>query len=106
VIQLGSVRITHKTHSGEEIVVATLGTGSVFGEMALLDGDKRSAVAECIERTEIVRIDYNQFHKLLTDHPLIAAHFHRAVAVFLSGRLRITTADLSFSRELNLRRLQ
>ena len=42
-IKDGSVRLTVTSSGGKSIDVATLGSGSHFGEMALIDGAKRSA---------------------------------------------------------------
>src|SRR5205814_620154 len=64
-IKDGSVRITTLSPSGERIDVATLGSGSHFGEMALIDGAKRSASAETLEATTIFRFDYGKIQSVL-----------------------------------------
>jgi len=97
------VRITTLSPSGERIDVATLGSGSHFGEMALIDGAKRSASAETLEATTIFRFDYGKIQSVLNGSPPIASKFYRALARFLSNRLRQTTTDMSFAREKNLR---
>jgi CRP-like cAMP-binding protein len=99
----GSVRIATLSPSGARIEVATLGSGSHFGEMALIDGAKRSASAETLEPTSIFRFDYDKIQSLLDGSPPIASRFYRALARFLSNRLRQTTTDMSFARERNLR---
>ena len=102
VIKYGSVRIHLKSPDGDNIEVAALGTGSHFGEMALLDGEKRSATASAMEKTEIIRIEYSSLRNVLIENASIAVHFYRELAKFLCGRLRITTNDLSFAREKNI----
>ena len=102
VIQHGSVRIHQKSDSGENIEVATLGTGSHFGEMAFVDGEQRSASATAIERAEVVYLTYEKLSALLETNEKIAVHFYKELARFLCGRLRVTTNDLSFAREKNL----
>ena len=102
-IKDGSVRIATLSPSGERMEVATLGSGSHFGEMALLDGAKRSASAETLEPTSIFRFDYARIRSLLDGSPPIASKFYRSLARFLSNRLRQTTTDMSFAREKNLR---
>lgn len=102
VIKYGSVKIQHSA-SDDRVDVATLGTGSHFGEMAFVDNEKRSASVTVIERADIVRIDFADLRKLLESNPTIAVKVYRALALFLCGRLRITTTDLSFAREKNLR---
>ena len=101
-IKYGTIRIVQRTQSGEHLEVATLGTGSHFGEMAFLDDEKRSATAIAREKTDIVELPYDKLRLLLQSHPLIAVHFYRELAHFLAGRLRITTNDLGFAREKNL----
>jgi CRP/FNR family transcriptional regulator, cyclic AMP receptor protein len=103
VIKFGSVRIYQKGSAGDKIEVAILGTGSHFGEMAFIDGEKRSATAEIMEKSEIFRIDYEKLSGFLKSAPGTAVTFYRALTHFLCGRLRVTTTDLSFSREMNLR---
>jgi CRP/FNR family transcriptional regulator, cyclic AMP receptor protein len=103
VIKYGSVRIHQKGSAGDKIEVAILGTGSHFGEMAFLDGEKRSATAEVMEKSEIFRFDYEKLNAFLKVSPATAVTFYRALSHFLCGRLRVTTTDLSFSREMNLR---
>lgn len=102
-IKMGSVRILQKSSAGDLIEIAVLGTGSHFGEMAFLDGEKRSASVEVMEKSEILRVDYEKLRSVLVSHPVVAVKFFRALALFLCGRLRVTTTDLSFARELNLK---
>ncbi|MCB0363386.1 MAG: cyclic nucleotide-binding domain-containing protein, partial [Bdellovibrionales bacterium] len=90
-VKYGSVRIVQRTRSGENMEVASLGTGSHFGEMAFLDNEKRSATAIAIEKSEIVEVPYNELKVLLDSNPIIAVIFYHELAHFLAGRLRITT---------------
>ncbi|MBX9767781.1 MAG: cyclic nucleotide-binding domain-containing protein [Bdellovibrionales bacterium] len=103
IIKMGSVKISHKNSKGDEMDVATLGTGSHFGEMAFIDGERRSATATVVERTEILRADFRKLRDLLDGSPKLATKFYRSLSHFLCGRLRQTTTDLAFSREKNLR---
>jgi len=102
-IKDGSVRVAVISSNGQSIDVATLGSGSHFGEMALIDGAKRSATAETLEPTHMFRFDYDKVTALLDKSPATAAKLYRSMARFLSNRLRQTTTDMSFAREKNLR---
>ncbi len=102
-IENGSVRLAVTSSSGKSIDVATLGSGSHFGEMALIDGAKRSATAETLEPTSMFRFDYDKVVAFLDRSPATAAKLYRSLARFLSNRLRQTTTDMSFAREKNLR---
>src|SRR6266568_1701318 len=102
-IKDGSVRITNVSPSGANIDVAMLASGSHFGEMALVDGAKRSASAETLEPTNMFRFDYDKVKGLLDRSPATASKFYRSLARFLSNRLRQTTTDMGYAREKNLR---
>lgn len=103
IVKYGSVKISHTSPTGEVVEVGTLGSGDHFGEMPFIDGKKRTAKAETLENSEILKIEYATLKRLLDQQPLIAARFYRAVSKFLSARLNITTHDLSFARERNLK---
>jgi CRP/FNR family cyclic AMP-dependent transcriptional regulator len=62
VISKGRVEVVKGLGSEHETVVATLGPGSFFGEMALFDNQVRNASVRAIEDTECVmltRWDFN-----------------------------------------------
>ncbi len=103
IIKFGSVRIQQTAYTGDNIDVATLGAGSHFGEMAFVDGENRSATAMAMERTEIISLEFDRLRDCLVQNPSIAVKFYKSLCHFLCGRLRITTSDLSFAREKNLR---
>src|SRR5688572_23073758 len=43
IIESGTVKIALSTAEGKELVIALLGQGEFFGDMAILDGEPRSA---------------------------------------------------------------
>lgn len=90
VIVSGGVRIEDDGH-----VVATQGEGTVFGEMALLDGKPRSASVIASEETLLLQLPQQEFQELLEDHGAIALGIIRV----LSDRLRARTEDLSRLRD-------
>jgi len=80
--------------------VARMGQGQHFGEMALLDNDTRSATITAVERTELIRIKRQDLETLLAKDNALGMRVYRAIARYLCGRLRHTTADLAFMRGL------
>lgn len=101
-IKHGSVKIQQTTKAGDSLTVATLGSGSHFGEMSFIDGQTRSATAQAAESTELIVIPYDRLKMFLNENKEAAVKFYRELAHFLCGRLRVTTTDLSFAREKNL----
>jgi CRP-like cAMP-binding protein len=61
----GTVKITRVNDEGKEVILAMLGSGEVFGEMAILDGESRSANALSQENCEVVTINREDFLNLL-----------------------------------------
>lgn len=102
VIKFGSVRISHSARNNE-VDIAQLGSGSHFGEMSFVDGEPRSATVEALEKSELVWIGFAELKSLFDKHPAIAVKAYKSLAHFLCRRLRVTTTDLSFAREKNIR---
>jgi CRP/FNR family transcriptional regulator, cyclic AMP receptor protein len=98
ILQYGSVKIHMTEEGGESVEITRLGPGSHFGEMPFLDGEARSANATALEPSEIVVVDYDKLSEIMISHQGIAVHFYRQFALFLCGRLRLTTKDLTFAR--------
>tara|TARA_B100000029_G_scaffold339624_1_gene331855 strand:- start:120 stop:587 length:468 start_codon:yes stop_codon:yes gene_type:complete len=104
VIQHGTVNIEldGEGDTGRDIAVATLGTGSHFGEMGFLDNQPRSASAIAASHSDILRIGYSAMKTLLESDSLLATHVYKQLAGFLCSRLRLTTLDLKYERSRNL----
>lgn len=87
----GSVRISTGSADGKEVTLNTIRTGEVFGEIALLDGQPRSADATAAEDSELLVIERRHFMPyLLANQDLMV----RMMAV-LCQRLRQTSDALS-----------
>ncbi len=52
----GSVRISVSTINGHEVVLAQVSRGDLFGELAVIDGQPRSANATAVENCELMVI--------------------------------------------------
>lgn len=68
VIQSGSVKIS-KVLNGTEVTLAVLKPGQMFGEMALLNNDLRSASAITVEDSDIRAINMANFQKITESSP-------------------------------------
>jgi CRP-like cAMP-binding protein len=89
VIQSGEVRIVKRV-GGRDITLARLGGGEAFGEMALLEGQPRSATAVVEAAARILVIDEAAFADLVRRNGEIALRLLRR----LSARLRETNRQI------------
>ena len=71
-------------------VLETLGPGGIFGEMAMIGVEERSASAVAVGPTDLVVIDHDTFVALIREVPDFAITMMRLMA----RRLRATTAAL------------
>ena len=65
IVKTGTVKITRVNDEGKEVILAMLGSGEVFGEMAVLDGESRSANALAQEDCEAIAINREEFLNIL-----------------------------------------
>ena len=65
IILKGTIKITRVNDEGKEVILALLGSGEIFGEMAILDGEARSANALAQEDCELLAIQKSEFLNLL-----------------------------------------
>ena len=81
IITNGKIKISHASSDGQEAVLAILGKGDFFGELALLDDSPRSATAEAIEPTETLTLHRDDFLSFLDNNPLFARHVLHILAI-------------------------
>jgi CRP/FNR family transcriptional regulator, cyclic AMP receptor protein len=86
IIESGSVKIALTSSEGKEMILAVLAEGDFFGELALLDGEPRSADAVMVDDTRLMILPREEFLRYVESRPRVALH---ALAV-LSRRLRQT----------------
>ena len=76
----GSVKVTRLSKDGREVILAMLNEGEFFGEMALLDGESRSANVIALEETEVLTLNREDFLVVLHDYPQIAIQLLKEMA--------------------------
>ena len=86
VLITGKVEIYLIGEEDKRVELAELGDGAYFGDLALIDGQVRSATAEAIEKCEFFLIGRQQFLGLISDSPRILAD----VLINLSEHIRST----------------
>lgn len=80
----GRVRLSILTGEGRELSFAQMGPGSLFGEIAMLDGGARTADATAVTAVAAFTLTRGAYQRLATSRPGIAD----AMTRFLCGRLR------------------
>jgi CRP/FNR family cyclic AMP-dependent transcriptional regulator len=84
IVKEGTCRVTREHPDGRAITLATLGPGAIFGELAMFDGERRSASVEATENTELLALPAGDVRRLIREHSEMA----EKLVVALTRRLR------------------
>ncbi|MFO1143924.1 MAG: Crp/Fnr family transcriptional regulator [Amaricoccus sp.] len=95
-VRVGNVRISRPSTEGRSIVLAELGPGAVFGEIALLDGGPRTADVGAVTNCTLLLFERRDFMPLLEHNWRLAEAVLRMVCERLR-RADAYIADLAFS---------
>ena len=76
VITSGEVRVTAESLDGEK-EVARLGHGAFFGEMAALNGDRRTATCTALGDVDLVSFPLASVEQILKEYPAAREILHR-----------------------------
>lgn len=68
-VNAGRIKLALTSNEGREVILDMLGPGEVFGELALLDGEPRSADAIAVEPTELLLLQRDEFIRFLRAQP-------------------------------------
>ncbi len=91
IIRSGSCRVTREHPDGRAITLANLGPGAIFGELAMLDGERRSASIETTDETELLALPAGDVRSLIRQHPEMG----EKLVVALTRRLREANERIS-----------
>jgi CRP/FNR family cyclic AMP-dependent transcriptional regulator len=83
-VRSGIAKVRIFTAEGEEVILSLLGAGELFGEMAAIDEQPRSADVVTLTPMDLVKLRAAPFRDLIRREPLLAL----AVAKLEAGRLR------------------
>jgi len=98
IIEHGKVRICVQAIDGREVTLTELGRGDFFGDMALLDGQRRSADAVVAEDARLALLSREHFLSFMRSYPDVALEMLTALA----NRLRHTDELLRQSATRNV----
>src|SRR5438067_6865645 len=97
-IERGKVRICVQAIDGHEVTLTELGRGDFFGELVLLDGQRRSASATVAENARLAVLSREHFLSFMRSNPNVALEMLTALA----NRLRHTDELLRHSATRNV----
>ena len=84
IVRSGDLRVTREHPDGRAIALATLGPGDIFGELAMLDGEARSASVEALSECELLALPAGDVRRMLQSSSEITVK----LVVALTRRLR------------------
>jgi CRP/FNR family transcriptional regulator/CRP/FNR family cyclic AMP-dependent transcriptional regulator len=91
IVASGAVKVELPSPAGDEpAIIARIDPGGYFGELALLDGDPRSATVVALAPTETLVLERTRFERLLEDLPTLRS----CLLASLAGELRRATGQL------------
>jgi CRP/FNR family transcriptional regulator/CRP/FNR family cyclic AMP-dependent transcriptional regulator len=91
IIVSGSVHVTVLSSEGKQAILATLRSGAFFGEMAILDGEPRSASVVAAESCSLLMLYRKSFLQILQKCPKITV----AMLLEMSHRLRRSNRQIN-----------
>jgi len=95
IVESGSLQVLRSTQQGDNQTIAEVNGPSVIGEMALLDGSKRSATVRALTEVSLYRIECNDFQVLRSNWNVAAYKVIRNLGLTLCERLRDTNNRLT-----------
>lgn len=86
--------------TGDGVAISVLGTGSILGEMALLDGAPRSVSCTALTPIQAAGLSRAGLQLLIDEHPRVAAKLLIGLAKRISDRLRALGDQLQLYAQL------
>jgi CRP/FNR family transcriptional regulator, cyclic AMP receptor protein len=78
-LKKGTVQLYRLSPEGKKIVVATLGPGSLFGEMSLVGQGMHSTFAEAVDECKLCVMSRPDVERLMREKPLVALRIVEAL---------------------------
>lgn len=106
IVKSGRIRISIPGDSGEEVPLAHLGPGEFFGELALLDGQPRSARASAEDETTLWVLSRDTFLSFIGTRPATALAMLSATAKRLRHTDELMRSRASFDVNEEIKRTE
>ncbi|MFC1681956.1 Crp/Fnr family transcriptional regulator [Pseudomonadota bacterium] len=99
VVLSGAVRV-QRAGTETDTELATLRSGSIFGEMSFIDGSKTSAQVHTIEPTDVLELKSEEFQSIIAEHPQLEPKLWRNLALEFKHRLAHTNELVDYYADL------
>jgi CRP/FNR family transcriptional regulator, cyclic AMP receptor protein len=99
IIHSGTVSVQKLNGEGKPVETALLRSGRAFGEMAVLDGERRSASCIAASSCYLLNLGKDSLDKMINEAPKVAAKIIRAIAIAMSKRLRMMDGQVLAQQE-------
>lgn len=92
IVGQGELEVVAQSLTGEKVVLAVLGPGTVVGEMSLIQGGPRSATVESVSESEVFRLEHETFDEMRRQRAPAAYKIILGLAATVGERRRETDA--------------
>ncbi|WP_022852066.1 cyclic nucleotide-binding domain-containing protein [Limisalsivibrio acetivorans] len=90
----GKLSIYKKDSTDIEKLITRISAGKTVGEMALLDGQPRSATAKASTLSTLMRLSGGNFRVIISDRPKLGVKLLEFISKLICNRLRSTSGAL------------
>lgn len=88
------ILICSSSRPGEKEKITTLRDNDIFGEFSMIDGTSRSATVVTNEDSDLIFVDYLDFHRYLEEKEHIGFIVIRNIAKILTAKLRMMNFEV------------
>lgn len=90
----GAAGIFKQDREADSKCICEVGAGKTVGEMALIDGEPRSATCMLSRPTTLAVLTRDNFHRVLREHPVLGVKMLMKIVMLTSRRLRLMSGQL------------
>jgi cAMP-dependent protein kinase regulator len=93
VVLSGAVQVSKKDAQGEELTLAELEAGQIFGEISLIQKRPATATVRAIVKTVLLSLSRQSFNEHVADYPEVLTHIYRVATEREEANLQLEKGD-------------
>jgi len=97
IVEHGKVELIVHNEANEPFIMREIGAGGVFGEMAVLLGERRPYAAHVLQETQVWALDKNDLDALLAHHPTVGLAVRQQLARHLKAPSKAAEAKSQYN---------